>query len=123
MFRLGKTTRSHSVSPQARPRPVLIKLSVAWDRKLVLLRKRKLKNFRIERLFVREDLPIELRQHKALKILHTDAQVGGNQSSEIALSDQQHGYIMSSQRRAVAHSSVSLHAVSLDSASASGLPV
>ena len=122
VFRLGKTTRSHSASPQARPRPVLIKLSVAWDRKLVLLRKRKLKNFRIERLFVREDLPIELRQHKALKISHTDAQVGGNQSSEIALSDQQHG-CMSSQRRAVAHSSVSLHAVSLDSASASGLPV
>ena len=68
MFRLGKTTRSHSTFSQARPRPVLIKLSVAWDRKLVLLRKRKLNDFRIERLFVREDLPIELRQHKALKI-------------------------------------------------------
>ena len=106
MFHLGKITRSCSTSSQALPRPVLIKLLVAWDHKLVLLRKRKLKNFRIERLFVQEDLPIELPQQKALKILHTDAQVGGNQSNEIALSDQQHG-CMSSQRRAVVHSSLS----------------
>ena len=88
------------------------------------MRKGKPNDFRIERLFVQEDLPIELRQHKALKILNTDAKVGGNQSSEIALSDQQHGR-MSSQRRVVAHSFASLHALdsASASASASGLPV
>ena len=48
MFRLGKV--NPTASSQSRPRPVLIKLSVAWDRKLVLLRKRNLQNFRTKRV-------------------------------------------------------------------------
>ena len=35
---------------------LLIKLSTGWDRKLILLRKRDLRNFRIKRLFLREDV-------------------------------------------------------------------
>ena len=55
MFRLGKYVRStYSLS---RPRPILIKLCTAWDRKLVLLRKTALKDFRIKHLFLREDVP------------------------------------------------------------------
>ena len=38
------------------PRPILIKLSSAWDRKLVLLCKSTLRNFRIKQLFLREDV-------------------------------------------------------------------
>ena len=41
MFRLGKNPRSHDLA-SARPRPVLIKLSTAWNRKLVLLHWRSL---------------------------------------------------------------------------------
>ena len=65
LFRLGKSNRSFSNSSQTRPRPILIKLAVAWDRKLILLRKRNLKNFKVKHLFVREDLPIE-RRHKSV---------------------------------------------------------
>ena len=36
MFRLGKINHSSTAPRQSRPRPILIKLSMAWDRKLVL---------------------------------------------------------------------------------------
>jgi hypothetical protein len=50
----------------ARPRPILVKLSTAWDRKLILLRKSNLHEFRIRHLFLREDVPPDhmLRQRK-----------------------------------------------------------
>ena len=51
MFRLGRYKQSAT-----RPRPLLIKLSTGWDRKLILLRKRDLRNFRIKRLFLCEDV-------------------------------------------------------------------
>ena len=58
LFRLGRLARpsSPSASISRRPRPVLIKLLTAWDRKVVLFSKRKLKDFRLQRLFLREDL-------------------------------------------------------------------
>ena len=56
MFRLGSRSSS-SASTHARPRPVLLKLSTAWDRRVMLFSKRKLKDFRIQHLFLREDLP------------------------------------------------------------------
>ena len=52
VFRLGKFSASSN-----RPRPVLIKLATAWDRKVILLRKRDLKDFKTSRLFLREDVP------------------------------------------------------------------
>ena len=54
IFRLGRFKRSQLSS--SHPRPLLIKLCTAWDRKLILLRKTKLKEFRIKRLFLREDV-------------------------------------------------------------------
>ena len=68
MFRLGKNNRSSTASDLSRPRPILIKLSMAWDRKLVLLRKRNLREFRIKRLFIREDLPPEIRQQNSSRM-------------------------------------------------------
>ena len=54
MFRLG---RFRKPQPSALPpRPILVKLSTAWDRKLVLSRRVKLKEFHIKRLFLREDV-------------------------------------------------------------------
>ncbi len=60
LVRLGKLNAQTGGPPQ-RPRPVLIKFSTAWDRRLVLASKRKLKEFRIERLFIREDLSPQVR--------------------------------------------------------------
>ena len=57
MFRLGKYVKEPS--SLTRPRPVLIKLCTAWDRKLILLQKRNLLHFKIKRLFMREDVPPE----------------------------------------------------------------
>ena len=67
MFRLGKFSHSSTLSSSARPRPILIKLSTAWDRKLILLQKSKLRDFHISRLFLREDVSPDhrLRQRKS----------------------------------------------------------
>ena len=54
MFRLGKFSKTAS-----RPRPLLVKVSSAWDQKLILLHKSRLRDFRITRLFVCEDVPPE----------------------------------------------------------------
>ena len=56
LFRIGRFKKE----AEHTSRPVLVKLSSAWDRKVVLLNKRKLKNYHISRLFVREDLAPEL---------------------------------------------------------------
>ena len=50
LFRLGKLVRpfsGSSASSLGKPRPVLIKLMTAWDRRVVLYSKRKLKDFRL----------------------------------------------------------------------------
>ena len=64
ILRLGRF-RSPA-SPSSRPRPLLIKLCTVWDRKLLLLRKSNLREFRIKRLFLREDVAPDhkLRQRK-----------------------------------------------------------
>ena len=70
MFRLGKYIPSRSFS--SRPRPILIKLCTAWDRKLVLLRKSSLKDFHIKRRFLREDVSpdYKLRVRKSISSVH-----------------------------------------------------
>ena len=61
-FRLGRINTDVS---DRLPRPLLVKLSSTWDRRLILAAKRNLKNFSIKRLFVREDLSPEMRQQRA----------------------------------------------------------
>ena len=63
MFRLGKYDSSGGARSSNQPRPVLIKLTTPWDRKLILLRKSNLQNFKVSRLFLREDLPPDHRLH------------------------------------------------------------
>ena len=55
MFCLGKFSCSNSLFSSAHSRPVLIKLSTAWDHKLILLCKSKLHDLHISRLFLRGD--------------------------------------------------------------------
>ena len=85
MFRLGKINHSSTAPRQSRPRPILIKLSMAWDRKLVLLRKRNLKEFRIKHLFVREDLPPELRQQNPSRV-RMEKKTGGSLGEKLHVS-------------------------------------
>ena len=82
MFRLGKFI---SQTTSSRPRPVLIKLCTAWDRKLVLLRKSSLKDFHIKRLFLREDVPPEhkLRVRKVVSSLHSSDLNQGSSTTAI----------------------------------------
>ena len=79
MFRLGKNNRS-TASDKSCPRPIFIKLSMAWDRKLVFLRKRNLREFRIKRLFIQEDLPPEIQQQNSSRVRteKTSARSPGN---------------------------------------------
>ena len=61
-FRLGRFKGSDN---DHAPRPLLVKLSSAWDRRLILAAKCNLKDFRIKRLFVREDLSPEMQKLRA----------------------------------------------------------
>ena len=47
------------------PRPLLIKPSNVWDKRLILTSVRKLKEYSILKLFVREDVSPEARQQHA----------------------------------------------------------
>ena len=71
LFRLGKYVPSADPQNSShRPRPVLIKLTTPWDRRLILLRKSNLRNYAIPRPFVREDVAPEhrLRQRKPKEV-------------------------------------------------------
>ena len=67
MFRLGKYRKSSDTTSRVHVRPIiLVKMSTAWERKRILLRKSRLRDFRTKHLFVREDVPPEhkLRQRR-----------------------------------------------------------
>ena len=69
VFRLGRYDRTSSGSQSSRrPRPVLVKLTTQWDRKLILLRKSNLRSFKISCLFLREDVPPD---HKLRTKVHS----------------------------------------------------
>ena len=69
VFRLGRYSASAK-----RPRPVLIKLATAWDRKVILLHKRNLKSFSTSRLFLREDVPPDHKLRQKIPSLDTAVQ-------------------------------------------------
>ena len=45
----------------SRPRPVLVKLESVWDRRLLLANRRQLKTYTAHKIFIREDIPLEIR--------------------------------------------------------------
>ena len=75
ILRLGRF-RSPA-SPSSRPRPLLIKLCTVWDRKLLLLRKSNLREFRIKRLFLREDVAPDHKLHQRKPVPPSTASASG----------------------------------------------
>ena len=69
MFRLGKFHKPSGTTSSSRVqvRPILVKIATVWDRKLILMCKSRLREFKIKHLFVREDVPPEykLRQRRS----------------------------------------------------------
>ena len=66
LFRLGK--RNPSPSPGARPRPVLIKVCATWDRRVLLLCKKNVQQFRLKGLFLRANVPPEHRLRQGTNV-------------------------------------------------------
>lgn len=67
VFRLGKYD-------QSKVRPILVKLRVAWDRRLILSRCSRLKNFCIPKVFITADEPLEIRRKTTLDRMKNRAQ-------------------------------------------------
>ena len=70
LVRIGKYKKPEVNAEQApsRPRPLLLKLASAWDRRLVLSNKYKLKQYDVQGIFIREDLTPEERQQRREKL-------------------------------------------------------
>ena len=82
LYRIGRFVKvSESDSMRQRPRPVLIKLASAWDRKVVLISKRKLKDYSVSRLFIREDLPPIVRSQRKSRKDHDHVHASANMAS------------------------------------------
>ena len=75
LFRLGKPAQS------LRPCPLLIKLSTIWDCKLLLSRKRNLREYKIARLFLHEDVPPD---HRLRQKRSTSAKLDAEKSSTLS---------------------------------------
>ena len=59
LFRIGKFMEprvSHDEPSPSRPRPIVLKLTSPWDRRLVLANRFNLKEYTVKGIFVREDL-------------------------------------------------------------------
>ena len=82
VFRLGKHNPSSSGT---RPRPVLIKLSSTWDRKVLLLQKRNLQHFRLKHLFLIADVPPEHRLRQGNPRAKVNPQSGVQQLSSTSV--------------------------------------
>ena len=74
-FRIGKFNAT-----QSRPRPIIVKLRNAWDRRLVLSNARKLsESAEFSHIGFAADEPLEIRQKNTLKRLHYIATQDGKQ--------------------------------------------
>ena len=66
-FRLGRRNPPSSPTVSVWPRPLLVKLTSILDKRLVLASKRVLKEYSVPRIFINEDLPLEVRRARAQK--------------------------------------------------------
>ena len=65
LVRIGRSKKGEGASEDVQhPCPLLVKLDSVWDRQLLLASKSKLKQFRVDRLFLCEDLPPEVRYRR-----------------------------------------------------------
>jgi hypothetical protein len=70
MFRLGRFSSNKS-------RPVLVKLRTVWDKRLILSKRSKLKNFSQRGIFVESDEPIAVRRSQIIDRLKRKAEREG----------------------------------------------
>lgn len=61
LVRIGRSKKGEGASEDV---PLLVKLDSVWDRRLLLASKSKLKQFRVDRLFLCEDLPPDVHQRR-----------------------------------------------------------
>ena len=67
-FRLGRRKEKPELSSDSVPPcPLLVKLCNVWDKRLVLASKSKLRGYTVPKVFLREDLPLEVRKARALQ--------------------------------------------------------
>ena len=63
VIRLGKRSKDS----QLKLRPLLIKLASVWDRRMIMSNVRKLKDYEVSKLYIREDLSPQSRKMKLMK--------------------------------------------------------
>ena len=65
LVRIGRSKKGEgAIEDLQRPCSLLVKLDSVWDRWLLLASKSKLKQFRVDWLFLREDLPPDVRHRR-----------------------------------------------------------
>ena len=72
MFRLGRFNANSS-----RPRPILVKLRAVWDKRLLLSKRNKLKNYSVRGVFIDPDEPSDVRRARILDRMKTKAERDG----------------------------------------------
>ena len=68
MFRLGRFV-ADSNGVTRKPRPILVKLRVVWDKRTILSKCSKLKNFSQRGIFIAPDEPVEIRMKNTFERL------------------------------------------------------
>ena len=76
MFRLGRYVADGSGATR-KPRPILIKLRVAWDKRIILSKCSKLKSYTKKGIFIVPDEPFEVRMKSAFERLKYRAENAG----------------------------------------------
>lgn len=72
VYRLGRFN-----SERSKPRPIIVKLRVAWDCRLLLSNSRKLKSYNQPGIFIARDEPLDVRRQQILDRLKHRAQKAG----------------------------------------------
>ena len=63
-FRIGRKKPADDSCEDRRPRPLLVKLDSEWDRRILLSSRYKLKGYEAAKVFLREDLPLDIRKDR-----------------------------------------------------------
>jgi hypothetical protein len=76
MFRLGRFVANEDGTTR-KPRPILVKLRVVWDRRLILSKCSKLKQYGQRGIFIAPDEPLEARRKNTFERLKYRAERAG----------------------------------------------
>jgi len=76
MFRLGRYIADDN-GVTRKPRPILVKLRVDWDKRIILSKCSKLKNYSKKGIFIVPDEPVEIRRKNTFERLKYRAEKDG----------------------------------------------